>query len=131
MKMWHGVMLLGMTLLLAFGYPVLSEQPLSGMDTDGRTDDGMEAVSSERAFCYKAAFPDYCPAGMPDFGQLQDFTQPPDGTVDQGYCGPVAVANCFWWFDSKFETNPQTPPMVSDNYPLVSSYGVWDDHDPA
>jgi hypothetical protein len=35
------------------------------------------------------------------------------------YCGPTAVANSFWWFDSEF--NPS---------PLVGSYGAWGDHDP-
>lgn len=48
---------------------------------------------------------------------------------------PTALANCFWWFDSKFETNTTPPPAVIDNYPLVQSYTPpmlppWDDHDP-
>ncbi len=83
---------------------------------------------------YKPGFIDYCPNGMPDFDQKQDFTWPPDGVWDPGYCGPVAVANCFWWFDSKFEPNPQPQPTYSDGYPLVQTYAtvqpIWDDHDP-
>ena len=32
------------------------------------------------------------PSGIPDFDQKQD--------AWQAYCGPTAVANCFWWYDS-------------------------------
>jgi hypothetical protein len=55
------------------------------------------------------------PSGMPDFDQFQDQWV--------AYCGPVAVANCLWWFDAVppgwsppqlvdtlaryFQTNPQ------------------------
>ena len=82
---------------------------------------------------YKPGYVDYCPNGMPDFSQRQDFTQPPDQIIDAGFCGPVALANCFWWFDSKFEPNPVPPPVVNDHYPLLQTYAtmqpVWDDHD--
>ena len=82
---------------------------------------------------YKSPYEDYAPYGMPDFDQKQN------GWMYQGgpwsHCGPVALANCFWWFDSKFETNVTPPPAVIDNYPLVQWYGggtpVQDDHDPA
>ena len=77
---------------------------------------------------YKAPFPDYAPAGVPDFDQKQDFTG--DGITELTWCGPTALADCFWWFDSKFETNTNPPPAVIDNYPLVTAYGQWDDHDP-
>jgi len=73
---------------------------------------------------------DYAPNGMPDFDQRQyDWTYP--GTQIWTYCGPVAVANCLWWFDSKMERQPVPPPTISDRYPLVQSYPhhVWDDHD--
>jgi len=48
------------------------------------------------------------------------------------WCGPLAVANSIWWFDSKYDALNVTPPTISDNFPLVRSYnlGVWDDHDP-
>ena len=72
---------------------------------------------------------DYAPSCMPDFSQKQDNWQDPTwGTWS--YCGPVAVANSLWWFDSKFEPNPIPPPTINDNYPLVQAYGQWDDHDP-
>jgi uncharacterized repeat protein (TIGR01451 family) len=72
---------------------------------------------------------DYAPSGMPDFDQKK----PAWGTgVISTHCGPVAMANSLWWFDSKFETLTSTiPPTISDTYRLVTSYnsGVWDDHD--
>ena len=69
---------------------------------------------------------------MPDFDQRQDEWWNPR-SQNWSYCGPLAVANCLWWFDSKFEGYPATPPRaISDHYPLVGSYspGQWDDHDP-
>ncbi|HPM38290.1 MAG TPA: hypothetical protein PK186_12105 [candidate division Zixibacteria bacterium] len=89
---------------------------------------------------YKLPYEDYAPYGMPDFDQKQDnWRYPPSGAWS--HCGPVALANCFWWFDSKFEPSPVDPrpfapspisPPWNDNYPLVGIYpvaGAWDDHD--
>jgi hypothetical protein len=77
---------------------------------------------------------------MPDFDQKQDmWIYPASGAWS--YCGPVALANCFWWFDSKFEPSPVIPtpfypgpgnPAANDGYNLVYSFdpgGLWDDHD--
>lgn len=78
---------------------------------------------------YKLAYPDYAPFGMPDFDQKQNnWRGMPVG--GWSYCGPVALANCFWWFDSKFETTPVPPPGISDHYPLVQDYTLLmgDDH---
>lgn len=63
---------------------------------------------------------------------LSDFWWGLDPTWE-AYDGPVAVANSFWWFDSKAETLvtggwPQEPPAVSDHYDLIVPYGAWDDH---
>ncbi|MDD5425398.1 MAG: thrombospondin type 3 repeat-containing protein, partial [candidate division Zixibacteria bacterium] len=92
---------------------------------------------------YKPGYTDYCPNGIPDFDQKQNNWVMP-GTMPPrwSHCGPVALANCLWWFDSKFEPTPVDPrpffpglgnPPKNDNYPLVQSYdptgGVWDDHD--
>lgn len=77
--------------------------------------------------------------GMPDFDQKQD------GWTNQfgqwNWCGPVAVGNCLWWFDSKFEMikcislppgSQVRPPALSDHYSLVSALmAAIDDHDPA
>ena len=79
---------------------------------------------------------DYAPGGVPDFDQHQDHwgvgAAPEAADWRWTYCGPVAVANSLWWFDSKFEPAPVPPPAINDGYPLVQSYmpGKWDDHDP-
>lgn len=44
------------------------------------------------------------------------------------FCGPVAVANCFWWFDSKFADPTGTPGDGHDQFSLVADYGAGDDH---
>jgi hypothetical protein len=73
----------------------------------------------------KGEYPDYAPDGMPDFDQNQRSWQ--------HYCGPTAVANCLWWFDSKYQWltvgGSSPPPFVQDDYGLITSYiaGV-DDH---
>jgi len=46
------------------------------------------------------------------------------------FSGPAAVANCFWWLDSKNSDQNGTPGDGEDNYPLVKDYGVGDDHLP-
>jgi serine protease len=83
---------------------------------------------------FKPGYVDYCPSGIPDFSMHLDSNWM--GYTRWTYDAPVALANCFWWFDSKFEPSPVDPrPFypgntgTNDNYPLVTSYGVWDDHD--
>ena len=74
---------------------------------------------------------DYAPSGMPDFSQKQDGWGMPGPTgMLWTHCGPVAMANSLWWFDSKFEPLPKDPPTPNDNYRLVKNYlpGL-DDHD--
>jgi hypothetical protein len=79
----------------------------------------------------KGQYIDYAPSGMPDFDEKQDAWvnpwQPNPGSWS--FCGPTAVANSLWWYDSKFEPNPVPPPTISDGFPLVQAYGLWDDHD--
>ncbi|MBU0507241.1 hypothetical protein KKH27_00195 [bacterium] len=76
--------------------------------------------------------------GMPDFDQRQDGWQ--NAVPQWNWCGPLAAANCLWWFDSKLEMvkckslpsgSEVRPPTISDHYNLVRSLvaGV-DDHDP-
>jgi len=80
----------------------------------------------------KPPYPDYAPSGMPDFDEKQDAWGPGQGVYT--WCGPVAVANSLWWLDSEYESlynqYPAPPPTISDSFPLVLSYGQWDDHDP-
>jgi hypothetical protein len=88
---------------------------------------------------WKPSYPDYAPSGMPDFGQRQDnWRNPPDDPLSRyTFCGPCAVANCFWWFDSKYYTPPGGPGDGVDMFPLVRDYldnnpplVGFDDHDP-
>jgi hypothetical protein len=81
---------------------------------------------------FKPDYDDYTPSGMPDFDQKQDGWFNPDSS-HWTYCGPVALANCLWWFDSKYQwlidpDSPQ-PPTINDDFELVTAYGAWDDHD--
>ena len=89
---------------------------------------------------YKQGYLDFCPNGMPDIDQKQDMWISPF-TGNWSWCGPVALADCIWWFDSKFEPNPVDPrpfwpgpgtPPPNDGYALLPSFapaGEWDDHD--
>jgi hypothetical protein len=97
-----------------------------------------EPVNVDSCEYYKAPYEDYSPYGMPDFDQKQNGWISPVG--NWSHCGPVALANCFWWFDSKFEPNPLDPRpfypnpshVLNDGYNLVYSFsaaGGWDDHD--
>ncbi|MCK4271600.1 hypothetical protein KAX22_03060, partial [bacterium] len=81
---------------------------------------------------FKPGYPDYAPNGIPDFDQKRpEWAWPPGGNTGYYYCGPVAVGNCLWWFDSKYEPGNTPPPDSSDGFPLVTPYGPWDDHDPS
>jgi len=75
-------------------------------------------------------FTDYAPSGMPDFDQKQDnWTDNGTAMGNWTYCGPVAVANSLWWFDSRNETSPVPPPTINDHYGLVTNFSnPWDDH---
>ncbi len=78
---------------------------------------------------FKASYEDYSPSGVPDFDQRQDNWNNSAGVWT--WCGPLAVANSLWWFDSKFEPNPVPPPALNDGFPLLSSLvGSIDDHHP-
>lgn len=84
---------------------------------------------------WEAPYPDYAPSGMPDFDQAQDnwinaLTQQPT------FGAPTAIANCFWWMDSKFNLPVGSMGDGEDGFPLVrdyldnlTPYQSWDDHD--
>jgi hypothetical protein len=81
-------------------------------------------------YCKPGNWTDYALSGMPDFDQKQD-NWTDDGTEmgNWTYCGPVAVANSLWWFDSKNEPSPVPPPTINDHYGLVTNFSnPWDDH---
>jgi len=78
---------------------------------------------------YKPSYPNYAPSGMPDFDQKQDNWK--NAASQWTFCGPTAVANCFWWFDSKYANPNGVPGDGADTFPLVSNYNASDDHDPS
>jgi hypothetical protein len=51
-----------------------------------------------------------------------------DDVEEWAFCGPIAVANCFWWFDSKFADPEGIPGDGQDQFTLVQDYGSGDDH---
>jgi hypothetical protein len=94
-------------------------------------------LSEETGWYWKPGYEDYAPNGMPDIDQKQDnWVKLPQQRFS--FCGPVAVANCFKWFDSKYNVPPGAPGDGIDMFPLVRDYmdnnlpfmPLWDDHDP-
>jgi hypothetical protein len=51
-----------------------------------------------------------------------------DDFCDWSFEGPVSIANCFWWLDSRFSDKTGYPGDGEDIYPLVKDYGTGDDH---
>jgi hypothetical protein len=94
-------------------------------------------LSEEVGWYWKPSYPDYAPNGMPDIDQKQNMWIKYD-TDQWSFCGPCAVANCFKWFDSKYNVPPGFPGDGIDQFPLVRQYidalggmvGPYDDHDP-
>ena len=86
---------------------------------------------------WKPGYEDYAPSGVPDLDQHQDNWYKYE-TSAYTFCGPVAVANCFKWFDSKYNVPAGVPGDQSDRFPLVRQYidgiggmlSAYDDHDP-
>jgi len=110
--------------------PVTAPWDGTGLFDCGETEDWNITIEEEEPeeWYYKPNQTDYAPSGMPDFDQKQDMWQNPPGGP-WSYCGPVAVANSLWWFDSREETGGIPPPTISDSYGLVTNYSQpWDDH---
>jgi len=93
-------------------------------------------LSRPESLYWKPPYEDYAPNGMPDIDQKQDGWRKVE-TEQWSFCGPCAVANCFKWFDSKYNVPPGAPGDGSDQFPLVRDYldnnpphTGFDDHDP-
>ena len=92
--------------------------------------------SASSGWYWKESYPNYAPSGMPDFSQRQDnWVNPYTGALS--FCGPTALANCLWWFDSKYGNDTGAPGDGNDIFPLVRDYTDqlppvpgpnWDDH---
>ncbi|MFH1336744.1 MAG: dockerin type I domain-containing protein [Candidatus Zixiibacteriota bacterium] len=133
---------------IAGGLCVLERNPSKGENitllgiTQGSPFDEMYAmeiyVAPQESLYWKPPYEDYAPSGMPDLSQMQAvWVKGPTGA--HTFCGPCAVANCFKWFDSKYnQVAPGVPGDGMDRFPLVRQYidalggmlGAWDDHDP-
>ena len=44
------------------------------------------------------------------------------------FCGSTAIANCFYWLDSRYEDSDGTPGDGDNEFNLVKDYGAGDDH---
>jgi outer membrane protein assembly factor BamB len=82
--------------------------------------DSTATLCPDEGWYFKDGYKDYAPIGVPDFDEKQDSWMTPDSSWT--FCGPTAVANCFWWFDSKFNIPPGVPGDGWDRYPLVRDY---------
>jgi len=102
----------------------------TGLFACGETEDWKIYIEQEGEWYWKPGnWTDYAMSGMPDFDQKQDMWGQPVPPPPWTYCGPVAVANSLWWFDSKNEPSPVPPPTINDNYGLVTNFSnPWDDH---
>jgi len=110
--------------------PVTAPWNGTGLFDCGETEDWNITIEEEEEGWYwkPGNWTDYAPSGVPDFDQKQDAWFDPVGGGGWSYCGPVAVANSLWYFDSREEPSPVLPPTINDNYGLVTAYGPWDDH---
>jgi hypothetical protein len=70
---------------------------------------------------WKPPYWNYSPSGMPDFSQFQDGWMN-QYTLQETFCGPVSIANCWWWFDSKYDDPSGSPGDGMDQFPLVRDY---------
>lgn len=99
------------------------------------TNTGNTTIESADGWYFLPSYNNYAPSGLPDFDQRQHISW------KRGYiwsfCGPVALANILWWFDSKHEDEQGIPGDGNDDYPLVRNHNVhstplpgpqYDDH---
>lgn len=134
--------LIGLLAIIFFGLAVVAAAVAIPLAIGTPSDEGeptptptLTTSPTEPGWYWKPGdFSDYAPSGMPDFDQKQDAWSATAAAPTWSYCGPAAMANSLWWFDSKFEPSPVLPPAVNDNYKLVESYSpvgaaLWDDHD--
>ncbi len=83
---------------------------------------------TEDDWYYLPSFPNYAPSGLPDFDQKQDENW--QGRLGWSFCGPTALANVLWWFDSKHSDPNGKPGDGIDTYPLVRNYVSTDKQEP-
>ena len=82
--------------------------------------DNFIKIDNNDDWYYLPGYPNYSPKGIPDFDQRQDSTW--RTTFSWAFCGPAALANIIWWFDSKNSDSNGYAGDGVDNYPLVKNY---------
>jgi hypothetical protein len=92
-------------------------------DSDSSNKETENIALNSDGWYYLPTYPNYAPCGMPDF----DEEQQESWLREDGwplFCGAAAVANVFWWFDSKHEDTNGYPGDGIDSYPLVKDYNA-------
>jgi len=102
--------------------------PLSSLDAQKIDSSPQSSTASTEDWYYLPSYANYCPQGMPDFDQRQDQTWGNDNMWT--FCGPVALANIFWWFDSRHSDPQGFPGDGADEYALVQNLNIYNDPNP-
>jgi len=91
-------------------------------------DDENVKIGSDDWFYYPS-FDNYAPSGMPDFDQKQDNWKDP-WYQSYSFCGPTALSNIIWYFDSVYSDHHGVVGDGYDTFPLVKDYNAPGDPDP-
>lgn len=97
----------------------LSQKTLIG---NHNLEDEFSISTESNSWYFLPSYSNYAPSGLPDFDQRQDQTW--RTSFSWSFCGPTALANILWWFDSRHEDENGYPGDGKDNYPLVSNYNA-------
>jgi hypothetical protein len=89
------------------------------LSVNSRTEQEIQSTGEEDWY-YLPSFPNYAPSGMPDFSQRQDNWVSSWGMWT--FCGPTALADVLWWFDSKHANQNGQPGDGLDTFPLVEDF---------
>ncbi|MFH1100579.1 MAG: hypothetical protein V1726_00885 [Methanobacteriota archaeon] len=82
----------------------------------------MVHAEEDDGWYYLPSYTNYAPNGLPDFDQKQDTNW--TGKLGWSFCGPTALADVLWWFDSKHSNPNGSPGDGVDEYPLVRDYSA-------
>ncbi|KYK23635.1 hypothetical protein AYK25_06525 [Thermoplasmatales archaeon SM1-50] len=88
----------------------------------------MTSLTKDDEWYNVSSYPNYAPKGMPDFSQKQD----EHWKENNGWliCAAVALADVFWWIDSKRSNQSGFPGDGIDEYKLVRDYHPPEPYNP-
>ena len=130
MRKYVSILIIGLMLLLCFNVNSALNNSITTTNTGNvlyvrgskLVNDSPILNSLSDDWYYLPSYPNYAPAGLPDFDQRQQ----DDWCLNEKYpyifCGPVALANVLWWFDSKNSDPNGSPDDGNVSYPLVGKY---------